>query len=313
MPHHPRNTVLVLATAALLALTARPAFAWHDEGHVYIALAAAEALPEDVPAFFRAGRHTIAHTSLDPDAVRDPQLPQARQAEGPEHYLDLELLGEHPLPATRYELIALCHELDRDPRHVGFLPYAITEWAQRLTMAFAEHRRYPDNPHIRQKCLVYAGLLAHYTADLHMPLHTTIHFDGRVEESGRLPHTGIHERIDALPSKLAYVELFEEPVGPVAAQEDVFAFVVEELGRSHALVDRVYEIEPVVPALSEPVIDAEAVRDFTRQRTRAAARFTAAIFLSAWRHSAAIELPGWLDREVFDERFDPETVPPPSR
>src|SRR5581483_6890740 len=95
-------------------------------------------------------------------------------AEGPEHYLDSELLKDRPLPPTRYRFIALCAELNLDPSKVGLVPYAIAEGTERLAIAFAEHRKWPQNPYIQQKALVYAGRLAHYSCDLCMPLHTTI-------------------------------------------------------------------------------------------------------------------------------------------
>lgn len=316
----PAHASLILA--AVLAASA-PALAWHDEGHVYAARAAVEALPDDVPAFFREGRDTIAHGSLDPDVVRSKALPQLRDADAPEHYLDLELLRGRPLPPTRSEFIALCHELGVPPDKAGTLPYAIAERAQWLTMAFAEHRRHPDNPHIRMKCLVLAGILSHYTADLHMPLHTTVHFNGRVEgwdpaavDRGeapavpKTPFTKVHEKVDALPTKVPFAELFAEPLAEPRVAEAIFPFTVEELKRSHALVDRVYELEPRVPAMAEMAIDDPEVRAFTKERIRASAEFTRDVILSAWRSSATLEPPDWLDRRVFDESFDPTKVPP---
>ena len=71
------------------------------------------------------------------------------------------------------------------------LPYSIAEWTQRLTIAFAEHRNDPENPHVRAKCLVFAGILSHYAADLHMPLHTSIHWDGR-DDAGAMSSSGVY-------------------------------------------------------------------------------------------------------------------------
>ncbi|HEX7009721.1 MAG TPA: hypothetical protein VF184_07045 [Phycisphaeraceae bacterium] len=296
--------------AIVLAAMGSSAWAWHDEGHAYAARAAVEALPQEVPVFFRQGATVIAHLALDPDVVRSPRLPQLKAAEGPEHYLDLELLQGQPLPEDRYAYLKLCQQLEVDPARAGFLPYAIIERAQRLAMAFAEHRQEPDSEPIRIKCLVYAGLLAHYTADLHMPLHTTIHFNGRVGADGRSPRSGIHDRVDALPTKLPYAVLFAQPMPPLRAPDDLAGFVVEELLRSHALVDRVYELEPGIPDLSDMELRDPRVRDFTIERMRDAARFTAEVFWSAWRLSADLDPPRWLDRQAFDEAFDPQHVPP---
>ncbi|MFW6060055.1 MAG: hypothetical protein ACODAQ_07720 [Phycisphaeraceae bacterium] len=304
------RVLTVLCTLLTFALAPR-AHAWHDEGHVYAALAGTRGLPAEVPAFFRDGERTIAHASLDPDLMRDDELPQLRAAEYPEHYFDWEWLDvEEALPEHRYVLIALCAERDVPIGRLGFLPYALAEATQRLTVAFAEHRRDPDNEHVRMKCLVYAGRLAHYAADLHQPLHTTVHFNGRADEDFQSPGSGIHAKVDALPTKVPYAELFDQPPSRPEAHDEVFELVERELRASHALVDRVYELEEQLPVRDDLGALPEPVRAFTAERMRAAARLIAALQLSAWRKSAEIELPHWLERATFDEGFDESRVPP---
>jgi len=305
---HPPAILLIVLSAMFVSV--RMADAWHDEGHFYTALAAVRNLPEDVPAFFRNGAGSIAHNALDPDVFKVRSLPQLDHCEYPEHFLDIELLRGHDLPPKRYDYLKLCDELNVDPTKAGLLPYAITEWTQKLTMAFAEHRAHPDNPHIQNKCLVYAGILAHYAADLHMPLHTSIHWDGRAEAGVPYVRTGIHNKVDALPTKVPYNELFAEPLPTPLTSRDVFGFTMAQLASSHKLVDRVYELEPDLPEWDNLApLQGEVLR-FTKERTRAAAAFTADLYLSAWRNSAQITLPRWLDRTVFDENFDPSQVPP---
>ena len=179
-------------------------------------------------------------------------------------------------------------------------------------MAFAEHRRWPDNPHIRAKILVHAGTLAHYTADLHMPLHTTVLFDGRVPPAAPVPGAGkgFHARVDALPTKVPYAEIFAQPLDAPEAHAELMPFIAAEFAESHALLDRVYELAPHIPALPDLTLESEGVRAFTIERTRASARFTASIFLSAWRNSKHIKIEPWLDRRVFDDGFDPAKVRP---
>ena len=96
----------------LTCATAPAVHAWHDEGHYYSAMAAVEALPDDVPAFFRDGAAVVAHGSIDPDVAKHRAAPQLRETEEPEHYLDLELLQGRPLPQTRNEYRALCAEMN---------------------------------------------------------------------------------------------------------------------------------------------------------------------------------------------------------
>ena len=321
MSRVPRYLVVV----GVITLAA-PALAWHDEGHTYAARAAVVMLPGDVPAFFREGVETIQHCALDPDVNRMKGLPQLNAANAPEHYLDAELLQGRDWPETREGFIALCHELGETPGKVGYLPYAIAERTQALAVAFAEHRKDPGNPHVRMRCLVIAGELSHFTADLCMPLHTTVDHDGRVpppapgsdEPVGEKEHKGIHARIDALPTKMTYEELYPAEWEGVPMEQRSLRVKMEALmlaikahfDASHALVDRTYELEAGIPALPDLTLTDPAVRDFTKERMRASAEFTATIFLTAWHASADLELPAWLDRSVFDEHFDPAAIPP---
>lgn len=308
--HHCPYIIRTCAFLIALFVCTLTAFGWHDEGHYYSALAAVRVLPDDMPSFFREGAGTIGHCSIDPDAFKIRELPQLDHGEYPEHFIDIDLLQGRELPLLRHDYLKMCYDMEVDPMQAGLLPYAISEWTQKLTTAFAEYRRNPDNVHIRAKCLVYAGILAHYAADLQMPLHTTIDWDGRYEPGKPYVRTGIHNRVDALPTKIPYNVLFAEPLPTPIASHDIFSFVLDELTKSRALVDRVYEMEEYYPAWDDLNLANDEVRAFAIERMRAAASFTADLYLSAWRNSANIQLPFWLDRKVFDGNFDPNIIPP---
>ena len=180
-----RSILKLLAAAAMVATLAQQqaALAWHGKGHDRAARMAVAATAEQMPAFFRKGVGAVA-----PDLFTRPIGPdQLHKATSPEHYFDVEQLGGAKVPPLRYDLIVWCVKKGIHPSKVGLLPYAITEWTQRLSVALAEHRKWPDNPHIRAKALVYAGMLAHYAADLCQPLHTTIHYDGRAKADKSSP------------------------------------------------------------------------------------------------------------------------------
>jgi hypothetical protein len=208
--------------------------------------------------------------------------------------------GRAELPATRYEYLALCAKHGIDPKRIGTLPYSVAEWTQRLAVAFAEHRKWPDNAAIKAKCLVYAGILSHYSADLCMPLHTTIHYDGRAGADGKSPRSGIHEKIDDLPGDLLRLELLREDDVAKDLQpqplEKLLPGVMEAIRSSHALVDRVYELEPALPPKEGPWERSAETVPFMLDRMRAAAEFTASLFLTAWEQSATIEIPEWVEQ-----------------
>lgn len=291
-----RETTLIYVGVVLAGLLAGAVWAWHAPGHGRAAVLAVEALPEDVPAFFRNGADAIAASSGDPDIFKKPFAGETLDAaEGPEHYLDWELIEGMDLPPTRYAFLRELYARKLDPKRVGLLPYAVVEWTQRLTAAFAEHRRWPDDPHISRKCLVYAGNLAHYAADLCMPLHTTVHYDGRADENGKSPRSGIHLKADGLLQKLPAGAVTAGQLGPVA-YDDLFPAVMKQYHQTRGHVDRLYELEADIPDLREPLPADGPIVEFSRDRLREAAEFTASLYLTAWRDSAKVEVPGWHRR-----------------
>lgn len=252
-------------------------------GHAILTRAAAAALPAAAPAFLRQGADLAAHCVYDPDVIKNPAVPHLSDAEHPEHYLDLELLEGAALPAERYEFLALCARLQVSPSRVGLLPYATIEWTERLAVALAEHRRWPENEAVRTKALVYAGLLSYYAADLLQPLHTTIHFDGRAGEGGQSPHSGIHEKVDALVERLDFAPEDLARGLEVAAYDDAMAAILETLRASHGMVDRVYELEAELGTPTDPQVKA-----FARERARATTAFIASLYMTAWEQSVRV-------------------------
>lgn len=286
----------ILKTLILFSLIlTTPAWAWWGGGHDILIQASVKTLPDELPEFFRSAtaEKMIAHCAYDPDISKNRDMPHARAAEYGEHYFDLELIKENPVPPDRDAFIALCAEMGLKPSKVGFLPYAVAEWTERLTVAFAEYRKWPDNPIIQYKCYVYAGFLGHYAQDMCQPLHLTVHFDGIVQKDGSKLHGGIHEKVDASIEmlKLDPTELAKEQ--QVKTVGDLMPAIVKQIKAEHSLVDRVYELVDDYQNLKSP---SSALVDFTKDRSREAVRWTASLYLTAWKLSEDVKLPGWLER-----------------
>ena len=278
--------IFVAVMASVLAV---PAWGWWGDGHVILTRAAIRTLPAGVPAFFRAGEEVVASCVYDPDLFKNRETPHLYNAEHSEHYFDQELVAGIPLPPTRYAFIEMCAREGIAPAKVGLLPYMVAEWTERLAVAFAGHRKWPANKAIQSKCLVYAGLLAHYAQDLCQPLHLTIHFDGRVRADGSSAHTGIHEKVDALVERLEF-----NPDGLASGQivapcESLMPAILAEIEESRDLIDRVYELEEELAPTTSP-----EGRALAEERARAAVNFTTGLYLTAWELSAKIKLPGWF-------------------
>jgi len=276
------------------------------EGHRRIGTAAAGAAGAALPEFFAEGAATVGHVAVDPDVWKNAGTAALRTGEEPSHYLDWERLPPGALPATRPEFLAWISDLGLRLPSVGTLPYSVIEGTERLALCFAEHRRWPDASDVTAKCLVYAGWLAHYAADLVQPLHTTIHHDGWALPGGETPLQGFHVEIDKLIERAPY-----DPVAALAGLEvepfaDLRAGVLEELAASHALVDRVYRLEGLFLAGGRAWEEPEAVA-FACERYRESVRFLARLYRTAWEMSARLKLPEAL------ERVREASAPPPSR
>jgi hypothetical protein len=294
MSHSCRALALAGILAAAIVLPAR---AWWTGGHSTIAIAAVKALPADVPAFFRGGSGQVGHCAQDPDVIKNPGAPLIREREEPEHFIDFELLKGAELPRTRYEYERLCVARKLDPRVVGFVPYSVGEWTERLAIAFAEHRKWPENPYIPPKCLVYAGILAHYSGDMCQPLHVTVDYDGRCRADGTSPHAGIHAAVDSLIDKLGLKPEDLARDQKVEAAADLFPAIVRELNQTRSHVDQTYALEGKLPPRSGQWTPGPEAAAFTRERARESVRFTASLYLTAWRSSARIIIPTFVERE----------------
>ncbi len=292
----------VTACTAVLAAVVSQAGAWHAPGHELASKVAVAALPDSVPAFLREGANSVANFSSEPDLFTKPFCRQASHAAAaPDHYLDWELvekLGLRKLPATRYQFLKAIYAANLEPKDLGLLPYSIVEWTDRLAAALAEHRRWPKDRDIQAKCLLYAGMVAHYAADLHMPLHTTIHYDGRLGKDGNSPRTGIHLKLDAMLGKLdvdpneAAGSLKVKPMDDEKLLEDVMV----DFHASHKKVKRVYELAEKIPAYKEKLDPKSPAATFARERLEAASLLTARLILTAWERSGRIKLPEWHHR-----------------
>ena len=290
----------LLFLIALLAL-ARPAHAWWPDGHSTITAGAVQILPDEVPIWFRAGAGQIAHSAQDPDIQKDRMLPVMNEREFPQHFFDWELIGENgktdgPIPPTRRAFYALCAQRKVDPFDVGELPYALAEWTGRLTMNFAEARKFPGNAYIQNKALVTAGILSHYAGDAAMPLHVTNDYDGRALPNGKSPHTGIHARVDSLIEKLAFSPTQLSQNQTIEPLPDLWRGIESQLRQSQRHIDQTYALEAGLPPEKGDYTAPPTVREFALERGRAASRFTAQLFLTAWRDSEKIVLPPWLKR-----------------
>jgi hypothetical protein len=166
--------------------------AWGADGHRMINRLAALNLPKDVPAFLRTqdAADTLEYLGPEPDRLNHKAEAELYDAEGPDHFIDMEyadLLGTLPRRRSDYvravEKMAPEHpELKLTPWFIGFNPYETEEVYQRLIVAFRQYRKLtaakantvPNEKEIE----FFAGWLGHFVADGSQPLHLTYQYNG---------------------------------------------------------------------------------------------------------------------------------------
>ena len=217
---------LTLVSLLLLSPGALPA--WDYEGHRIVNQLALASLPKDFPAFVQKPANTerIAFLAGEPDRWRSvPDLP-IKQANGVDHYCDLEQIPDAgliyaTLPSLRYVFatqftagraahpdkfpdVDETKNQDHSREWCGFAPWAITEYFGKLRAALSYLKTFeelgtPEEIANAQANVIYLmGVMGHYVGDGAQPLHTTIHHNGWV---GANPHSyttwpGIHGWID---------------------------------------------------------------------------------------------------------------------
>src|SRR5262249_52412002 len=131
--------------------------------------------------------------------------PALRPHELPEHYINLESFPGLTLNDRDRQRYFRAHP--EIPLNAGRAPWRIAELDQRLATLATTLRRAALRPEEREAhtrlWLQTAGILAHYVADLGVPLHTTHNYDGQ-----RTGQPGLHgffegTLVDALMPELA--------------------------------------------------------------------------------------------------------------
>jgi hypothetical protein len=125
-------------------------------------------LPSPLQSFFYQDMTYLVANSTRPDTRRNTDKTEATK-----HFIDLEAFGpnaanEMPL---YWEAAVKLYSKDTLLKY-GWVPYLIIEQLEKLTNAFRSKNK--------DSILFYAADLGHYIGDAHVPLHTSINYDGQL-------------------------------------------------------------------------------------------------------------------------------------
>jgi hypothetical protein len=292
---------LVAATAvAGVTLTATRLDAWGEAGHKMIGLAAAQALPADMPAFFRDAAAQLSYLNPEPDRWKDrserDRDPALEAGTSPEHFMDMDML---PLDRMNTALAAPNRFAYEDsvraaglsPAVVGLLPFRILELSQTLRLEFRLWRAATDDATkhaIEARIINDAGILGHYVADGSNPLHTSRQYNGWTgpNPNGYATDTRTHSRFESIyvTNKITIADitpLISRDVHPIT---NIRASTIAYLNESRGQVERLYQIDKAAPFGAETT--APENKAFTAQRLAAGAQMLRDLWYSAYVASA---------------------------
>lgn len=125
-------------------------------------------LPKKMRPFFYTNMDYLVKNAPRPDQRRNDDSTEATK-----HFIDFEMFGDSTawkMPMNWNDAVA---KFSKDSLlKYGYVPYWVIEMKNKLTNAFKTGNK--------DSILFYAADLGHYIADAHVPLHTTVNYDGQL-------------------------------------------------------------------------------------------------------------------------------------
>ncbi|MGC4232824.1 MAG: zinc dependent phospholipase C family protein [Niabella sp.] len=176
-----------LFTLSVILIAVVVVSGWGFLVHRTIAQLAIYELPKPMQSFFYANKDSLVYGAPRPDVRRTQD-----ESEGSKHYMDMERFGENPFKEVPRDFNGAVAKYSLDTLNkYGTLPYVVVEYMDRLTNAFRSQNA--------DSIVFYAADLSHYIADAHVPLHTSINYDGQL--------TGQHGLHDLWETTVPEVEI----------------------------------------------------------------------------------------------------------
>jgi hypothetical protein len=314
-----------LTVAAILGALTLPVGAWDYEGHRAINELALASLPADFGGFTLtpAMQERVAFLGGEADRWRNVNDLPLKHVNGPDHFIDLEDLqwcGLTPetLPLMRYDFVAaIARERTAHPEKFplidpaknadhtrelsGFLPWAITEYYEKLKSCFSylkalQKNGTPEEVANAQANVVYVmGVMGHFVGDGAQPLHTTMHYNGWVGKNprGYTTNRTFHAWIDfgylrqtggidvkKLAGKIRPAERIKNAGEPDGMFRDAVAYLVTQ----NKLVEPLYELDKNGKLTGEGEKGLEG-RAFLDGQLVRAGQLLGDIWYTAWREA----------------------------
>jgi hypothetical protein len=165
-----RKRILHTIRLLLLVVTALWCTSWGFLVHRSVNQLAVYLLPNSMAVFFHHNMDYLVRESVRADIRKKDDSTEAAR-----HFIDFEAYDREQLGAWKMPFVfdTAVARYGRDSLNkFGYLPYQVIMSKNQLTSAFRSWNA--------DSILYYAAELAHYVADAHVPLHTTLNYDGQL-------------------------------------------------------------------------------------------------------------------------------------
>jgi hypothetical protein len=180
-----KNKIFLFALLALSIVCS----SWGFLMHRTITQLSVYQLPQEMQPFFHQNLDYLVRNSVRPDQRRNSDA-----TEETKHFIDFEAYGKNApskMPTNWYAAVV---KYTKDSLlKYGYVPYWILTMQGQLTNAFRKGNR--------DSILFYATDLAHYIEDAHVPLHTTLNYDGQLTDQ-----KGLHSLWESMVPELTLEE-----------------------------------------------------------------------------------------------------------
>ena len=214
-----------LLLVALICLISNFTHAWGFWAHKRINRLAVFTLPPEMLVFYKAHIQFITEHAVDPDKRR-----YAIEGEDVKHFIDIDHYGSLPFDnVPRYWDDAVAAFSEDTLKAYGIIPYSLPREVYKLTQAFRKGDL--------EKILKYSADIGHYVGDSHVPLHTTVNYNGQL--TGQ---KGIHGFWESRLPEL-FGENYNFLVGRAYFIPNIEMEIWEAVLESHTALDSVLNFE----------------------------------------------------------------------
>jgi hypothetical protein len=288
--------LFLIAAFLLLPELFHPIDSWGFHPHKLINRHAVFTLPPAMITFYKYHMRYISEQAVAADRRR-----YAVSQEAPRHYIDLDFYGTQV--ERQWEQLIRRFPLDSINEH-GLLPWHLISLKYQLVKAFQDS----DVTRI----LRLSADAGHYLADAHVPLHTTVNYNGQLTDQ-----KGIHGFWETRVPELLHSE-FDLWTGVASYQDNWPQMIWSIVFASHVAVDSVLHYEKQLSKtlpedrkysfevrlnLLVKVFSQEFTRYYHRvlnnqveRRMRAAIQIIGSFWYSCWVDAGQPDLDRLLDR-----------------